>query len=223
MRLADKKRRLSEAVTREALYEAAVRILNEEGWKGFTMEKLAQMAGVAKGTVYNYFQGKGDVLFFVMDRNGRFIAEKMTQICEDVCHGKLSPEAGLNKALTEAAYGMYQQRHVIAAIARAFEEDPALMERKRRLCGDKERHPLEIIRRCIREIIARGVEEGSFMAVSPQMAETVIHCAIMGLGRLFALEEIPAEEGTDRIGKLLSSMFLWGLKARTCGEEGVRQ
>ena len=45
-RLSEQKRAVLESMTRDALYEAALSILEAEGWMGLTMEKLAQRAGV---------------------------------------------------------------------------------------------------------------------------------------------------------------------------------
>ncbi|MCX7828852.1 MAG: TetR/AcrR family transcriptional regulator [Thermanaerothrix sp.] len=220
MRLSGKKRDLLEAVTREALYDAAVKILKEEGWKGLTMEKLAQGAGVAKGTIYNYFESKGDVLFFVMKRNGGITAEKLSEISKDVLEGRVSASRGLEEALEVAASGMYRNRHVIAAIGRAFEEDPSLMARKReKMCCDGD-HPLGIIRRCMKDIIAAGVKDGSLRAVDPDMAETIIHCTMMGLGRLFAVEGVDSGLPADRIGGFLKTMILHGLTAKAEGVTG---
>ena len=64
-RLSEEKRAVLESMTRAALYEAAVGILQDEGLQGLTMERLAVSAGVAKGTVYNYFRDKKEIVFFV--------------------------------------------------------------------------------------------------------------------------------------------------------------
>jgi len=55
-RLVQKKKAVVEAMMRESLFVAARRLLEEEGWRGTTMERLAQEVGVSKGTVYNYFR-----------------------------------------------------------------------------------------------------------------------------------------------------------------------
>jgi AcrR family transcriptional regulator len=222
LRLSEKKRDLLELVTREALYEAAVRILREEGWKGLTMEKLAQRAGVAKGTIYKYFESKGDVLFFVMKRNGGITAERLSEIREEVVNRRVSASKGLEEALEVAASGMYRNRHVIAAIGRAFEEDSSLMARKSHMCHQGEDHPLSVIRRCIRDIIAAGIEDGSLRPVDPDAAETIIHCTMMGLGRLFAIEGPETGVPSDQICGLLKTMVLQGLSAKDEKPEGVR-
>jgi AcrR family transcriptional regulator len=47
----------------DAVLEAAVRILNEEGSRHFTMSRIAERAGVSVGSLYQYFPNKHAVLF----------------------------------------------------------------------------------------------------------------------------------------------------------------
>lgn len=44
--------------TVEAIVEAGARILSEDGWAGFTTNKVAECAGVSIGSLYQYFPDK---------------------------------------------------------------------------------------------------------------------------------------------------------------------
>lgn len=44
--------------TVEAVIEAGARILSDQGWVGFTTNKVADAAGVSIGSLYQYFPGK---------------------------------------------------------------------------------------------------------------------------------------------------------------------
>src|SRR5262249_1537277 len=44
--------------TVETIIQAAARILNGEGWAGFTTNKVAELAGVSIGSLYQYFPDK---------------------------------------------------------------------------------------------------------------------------------------------------------------------
>lgn len=44
--------------TVEAVIEAGARILSEQGWSGFTTNKVAEAAGVSIGSLYQYFPDK---------------------------------------------------------------------------------------------------------------------------------------------------------------------
>ncbi len=53
---------------KEGIYEAAVAVLIRDGLEATTMERVAEEAGVAKGSLYNYFENKTDLLEFVHER-----------------------------------------------------------------------------------------------------------------------------------------------------------
>ncbi|MDZ7615823.1 MAG: TetR/AcrR family transcriptional regulator [Patescibacteria group bacterium] len=55
-------------LTKEGIYEAAVAVLVRDGVETPTMERVAEEAGVATGSVYNYFENKLKLLEFVYER-----------------------------------------------------------------------------------------------------------------------------------------------------------
>ncbi len=52
----------SEKESRELMMNAAISIVAEHGFEGFTTKKWAQAAGVAEGSLYYHFKGKNDLL-----------------------------------------------------------------------------------------------------------------------------------------------------------------
>ena len=48
------------------IVEAAARLFREFGYEGVKIETIAEQAGVSVGTIYNYYQNKGDVLVAVV-------------------------------------------------------------------------------------------------------------------------------------------------------------
>lgn len=53
---------------REAILDAAWDLLLKHGYKGMTIDELANAVNVAKGTVYLYFESKEDVALSVIER-----------------------------------------------------------------------------------------------------------------------------------------------------------
>jgi len=64
-RLTSARKELLTSMMKEAIYEAAVGVLFQHGVEGMTMDRVAAAAGMGKGSLYNYFQGKQDLLQFV--------------------------------------------------------------------------------------------------------------------------------------------------------------
>lgn len=52
-----------------AIVEAATRILSEQGWAGFTTNKVAEAAGVSIGSYYQYFPDKHSLIEAILDRH----------------------------------------------------------------------------------------------------------------------------------------------------------
>lgn len=65
---------------REALLDAALKVLSRDGFERATMSEIAREASVAKGTIYNYFSSKGEVLACVLQERTRLLE----RILEDV-------------------------------------------------------------------------------------------------------------------------------------------
>lgn len=67
-KLTDEKKKLIENLIHDRVYEEATNLLKLERVDAFTMAELAESVGVAKGTLYNYFKDKQEVIFYVYKR-----------------------------------------------------------------------------------------------------------------------------------------------------------
>ena len=75
------------ARTRQQLVNAAVRIYAHKGAGELALHELAQEAGVASGTVYNYFRTKEEVLNAVGIALAEELSHQVTSVCEGVTDG----------------------------------------------------------------------------------------------------------------------------------------
>jgi AcrR family transcriptional regulator len=66
VRIGPSLRQRKKLATREAILRAAVDAFSERGFERPTIEQIAAAAGVGKGTVYNYFATKEDILVAYM-------------------------------------------------------------------------------------------------------------------------------------------------------------
>ncbi|MFM0200618.1 TetR/AcrR family transcriptional regulator [Paraburkholderia fungorum] len=55
-------------VTVDAIVEATIQVLLEEGYEGFTTARVAERAGVSVGTLYQYYPNKAALAVAVVDR-----------------------------------------------------------------------------------------------------------------------------------------------------------
>lgn len=195
-RLSEKKKALVESLMRESLLSAAENLLLNEGWKGTTMERLAHTVGIAKGTVYNYFRDKRELLWAVVERN----TENLRHLVASLDAEKGDPVMLLTRVLEEVLSGFHRDRHVIAALIQAYHED-----RQLDASCTAGRSPLIEVRTFIRKVIARGATEGVFRPIDPTLGEAVVNAVIVGLAKqlVFDRMDIPKEGFVETVRTVL--------------------
>jgi len=178
-RLSEEKKAVLESMTREALYEAAMSIIQAEGGPGLTIERLATTAGVAKGTVYNYFRDKKEIIFFVTERGMEGLIQQVQAL--DVENG--DPEVLLEESLDLLLHHMFEKRRTFAAMFRVLAEDAEM----RALACDPKNRPGYEIREKMTEIFRKGVSTGRFRPGNPVMMNAVFHATLHGIIHEFIL------------------------------------
>lgn len=58
----------SREATRQAVMDAAERLFIERGYRGASLDGIAESAGFSKGDVYSNFESKGDLFLALLDR-----------------------------------------------------------------------------------------------------------------------------------------------------------
>jgi len=200
-RLSAKKKAVLETLMRESLFSAAEKLIQREGWKGTTVEQIAQEAGVSKGTVYNYFRDKRDILSSLLERNTEGIRLFVRSV--DVAAG--DPVHVLEDILNRILHDLYSKRKLIAATVQAYHENMDLRHDFESHHAMQEKHPLWEVRSCIRKVIAKGVDTGGFSPVDPVMAETALNAMVMGVAKQFAMDmvDFPGEAYISTIQNLV--------------------
>ena len=67
-RLVEQRKTMADKLMRDAICDAAAAVLAEVGFTVLTMERVAEAAGVSKGTLYNYFEDKDALALEVIER-----------------------------------------------------------------------------------------------------------------------------------------------------------
>lgn len=68
---------------REQILKAAFHVFLRDGFERATMQEIANMAGVGKGTTYEYFASKQALLFEVVQDAFRFFLQKLLDAIEE--------------------------------------------------------------------------------------------------------------------------------------------
>jgi AcrR family transcriptional regulator len=83
----------------DALLEAAARVLVEDGYEGATTKRVAEVAGVSIGSLYQYFPSKEALVGGLCER----LAERVTLLCEGLRARRGEP---LERAVPDLVRGM---------------------------------------------------------------------------------------------------------------------
>jgi AcrR family transcriptional regulator len=67
-------------VTVSTILDAAIRILDQEGVEAFTTTRIAEVAGVSVGTLYQYFKNRDSILDALQDREFERATEFMMNV-----------------------------------------------------------------------------------------------------------------------------------------------
>ncbi|MEN6459545.1 MAG: TetR/AcrR family transcriptional regulator [Thermoguttaceae bacterium] len=172
MRLSKARKEFVTAMMKDAIYKAAGSVLQEHGVNGVTMDRVATTAGLAKGSLYNYFEDKDTLLGFVCDR----LVEPFFEAIEEIGQSELPASQKLAKILRTSLQYSDEHKAIIRLLAETRREQHEIRRRTR---------PRFL--RLLTSIFDRGILDGDLRP------HDTIHTARMFLGCLSELFELQAE------------------------------
>ena len=179
------------------ILEVAQEILLEKGYQGASMDEIAARVGIAKGTLYQHFPHKEELILALFERH----LTLFEQTVEEAAQAALPARARLEQILRY----VYQDQHGAYAMLQLLTLN---VEIRKSLAQEKEHvfQRFEQNTTRIRQILEEGKRDGSF---DPALATGLMLSAFMGaltMGRpkrSFALEDLSQEELVRQIGHLL--------------------
>lgn len=166
---ADKQKQLKEQAVQEAIYEATLKVLSRQRGDALKMKEVAESAGIATGTLYNYFKNKVELLTFVDNRLHWVILDKLKEVTE-------SPAAPAEKlrAYVHEIFVFFESYHIVFDVADKFgiKEKISKMDKMSRL---------DRARRQIAGILTEGITAGSFRPVQTDFTAKHFLSAIIGV------------------------------------------
>jgi AcrR family transcriptional regulator len=167
--------------TRRAILESAIGLFSERGFEGPTIEQIAAAAGIGKGTVYNYFATKEEILVaFMVELEGKF-QRRIARYAE--------AEGPLERILTEVLLLQFRLKQPYLGFVRVFLSQLILR------CAELQEHVLrmqEAVDPPLVQLFSRLRERGLIAAGFEVPA--LVHefkCMHFGLSCLWAMEEPP--------------------------------
>jgi AcrR family transcriptional regulator len=178
---------------RDGIYDAAVAVLARDGLEAMTMEHVAEEAGVAKGSLYNYFQNKPDLIEFVHERT----IAPLRQQTEDILDSEVTALEKLKAFIALCFRYMEERRGLFNFLFNEHAIHKFVREPKTK--GS----------RYLATIIRQGIEEGVFRPVDPVFHGTLL----FGATRQVLEEQLASEEpwGAENMTRVIVEFFLDGV------------
>ena len=184
-------------VRAELILDVAEEMLAEKGYHDTSMDEIAARAGVAKGTLYQHFPSKEDLVFALFERN----LVLFEQAVEQAARAPLMARAKLERILSY----VYQQRRgpharLLQLLYQNMEIRKGLLEKKGQL-----RDHMERVAGRMRTILEEGKAEGAF---DPAISTELMLLTFMSLlslstrEHLLAQEQLLPEELVSQVGRI---------------------
>jgi len=189
-KFAEKQHKAMEEAAREHLFNAVIEVTQQVGDADFTIQQVAQKAGMAIGSLYNYFENKDALLTYVFKR----LIDMHRARQRDIARGGGSVRDRLER-LAESGF-QFGKDHVIffhifsrSGLHCHLSEE----EKNRNINEDVEQ---------IRDLMAQGIAEGSFKQMDPlMMARIFFTCTISPFATKYVFGQCSAREmGRELIG-----------------------
>jgi TetR/AcrR family transcriptional regulator len=66
--------------TKNLIFESAIKIFSESGYRGATMDDIAANAGLAKGTLYYHFSSKEEIFNFIVEEGLNILQNQVIEV-----------------------------------------------------------------------------------------------------------------------------------------------
>lgn len=180
------------------IMEAAFKVFGEHGFERSTTKAIAQEAGVAEGTIFNYFPTKRDILFGFLENE---VSGRLPEMLQD----SSTRGPALIKSLLRSRLDMWRTHQAVMKVMVAealFKEDVANEIAERVLLPGL---------RQIESYIAEQVEAGVCRPVNPGIAARGIVGQILWFGLIQPILGEPEDVDPDSLTETLASIFWSGV------------
>lgn len=169
------KKELVTAFRTSEILAATYRLLGEKGVEAVTMDDIAQAAGVAKGTLYVYFQSKDELLQALLSQVGEGLARKL----ETIVRAPAPPESKLREVLEMFVAQVEKERILfplyLRELVRSKAGKPTALTPRLQALEDR-------IMGLLSGLFAEGMAAGCFMRADPALLAHLLKGLIRALG-----------------------------------------
>ncbi|MCF6093632.1 TetR/AcrR family transcriptional regulator [Microaerobacter geothermalis] len=178
---------------RESILYSAFNIFSEKGFHMTKIEEIAQHAGVGKGTVYEYFSSKEELLREMLKESILFYVNHVKNQMEAETSSDLKIRAFLQSHLQL----IEKNKNMEQIFTRDF---GFVNEELRKWLREQKKEFL----RYIETVIENGIKNGVFRPIDKHIGARMVMCAA---GAIYAVGEPIPKEKIDEIMEILQQGF----------------
>jgi len=192
-----------EAQRRGQIVQAAFDVIAQKGYNSFTIEDIANRAGLSKGGVLHYFKSKEDILIFLLERIYGVIEENIARRS-----GKFKSCEKKLKAILIAFIVTAKKHPSVYTVMVDFWAQIPVSGR----IGALNSKIYGIMCDAVRGVIAQGVEQDEFRAVNPSHAAFMVVAMMMNVAIQWTFNR--SIYNIDQLTRSILSMVMAYLKKR---------
>jgi AcrR family transcriptional regulator len=193
--------------TRRRIMDAAREIFFRRGYEAASLDDVARLAGVAKGTLYVHFRNKAVLYLAVLTHNAGVFAHKMR-----LALSKSDRPDDQMRAIAQFYFSHYRENPQYFQIFWAMENDQILGSIPRKVVDEILAVFGESLA-ILEDVVRRGVESRAFRRVDPRETAVILWTMANGLLRLKArvAGKTLRDADLDRLGRDAIELFISGL------------
>ncbi len=189
---------LAQRSKRERILDAGLKLFAHESYQAVTMDRVAQEAGVAKGTLYLYFPSKEELYLGIL-KNG---FETVNRLYNESVEEGTDVRERVRRAIA-IGIGFYSERRDLLRLFAT--EEPRMAEARDRILRDRREESIALYASLIEE----GQRRGIFAHCDPHLAALMILGAIRSV-----LLYYETERNVDEIAQDLPNLLLRAISIR---------
>jgi len=196
-RYSQKQKAALDALMKDDVYRHSLEVITTEGIGNLTMERLAGLVGVSRGTLYNYFEDKDAVVDFVEERAFGPVLSSINEVA--------ASEIPVEDKLQRIAHWIFTAVYDDSALVLALAPTKHLAGNHSRQLERKKR-----VLRVIEEVVREGIATGALRKLSPVVVAEMFVGVISGM-----IESMSASGEfyrADAIVPTMMQIFLGGLR-----------
>lgn len=185
----------------ERILEAAATEFARKGFHQTTIREIAEVADVADGTIYNYFESKGDLLVGILAR----LAD-LEDLPRELVHALQDDVPEFLAAMLRHRLGnVRRNQEILQAVLPQVLVDAELQERF------YERFVLRVVR-LLEQYVATSVELGHVRPIDVPLAVRIVQSMFVGLIMLRILGDETLLTRWDELPEVMATLLFDGLK-----------